>query len=38
MTLLACLTALTLSTILLLPPAWLLHRVLTDQVQIDDRV
>ncbi len=38
MTLLACLTALTLSTILLLPPAWLLHRVLTDQVQIEDRV
>ena len=38
MTLLACLTALTLSTILLLPPAWLVHRVLTDQVQIEDRV
>ncbi len=38
MTLLACLTALTLSAILLLPPAWLVHRVLTDQVQIEDRV
>jgi len=38
MTLLACLTALTLSTILLLPPAWLVHRVLTDQIQIEDRV
>ena len=38
MTLLACLTALTLSTILLLPPAWLVHRVLTDQVQIEGRV
>ena len=38
MTLLACLTALTLSAILLLPPAWLVHRVLTYQVQIEDRV
>ncbi len=38
MTLLACLTALTFGTILLLPPAWLVHRVLTYQVQIEDRV
>ena len=38
MTLLACLTALTLSAILLLPPVWLVHRVLTYQVQIEDRV
>lgn len=38
MSLLACLTALTLSAILLFPPAWLVHRVLTDQVQIEDRV
>lgn len=38
MTLLTCLTALTLSTILLLPPAWLVHRVLAHQVQIEDRV
>ena len=38
MTLLACLTALTLSAILLLPPAWLVHRVITYQAQIEDRV
>ena len=38
MTLLACLIALTLSAILLLPPAWLVHRVLTYQAQIEDRV
>ena len=37
MSLLACLTALTLSAILLLPPAWLVHQVLTYQVQIEDR-
>lgn len=37
MSLLACLTALTLSTILLLPPAWLLHRVLIYQSQIETR-
>ena len=38
MTLLACFTALTLSAILLLPPAWLVHRVFTYQAQIEDRV
>jgi hypothetical protein len=38
MSLLACLTALTLSAILLLPPAWLVHRVFTHQVQIESRV
>ena len=38
MSLLACLTAFTLGTILLLPPAWLVHRVLTHQAQIEDRV
>ncbi len=38
MSLLACLTALTLSAILLLPPAWLVHQVLTYQAQIEDRV
>ena len=38
MSLLACLTALTLSAILLLPPAWLVHQALTYQVQIEDRV
>ncbi|NCV04297.1 MAG: hypothetical protein EBV46_07650 [Burkholderiaceae bacterium] len=37
MSLLACLTALTLSTILLLPPAWLVHRVLIHQSQIETR-
>ncbi len=37
MSLLACLTALTLSAILLLPPAWLVHRVLVHQVQVEDR-
>jgi type II secretory pathway component PulJ len=37
MSLLACLTALTLSTILLLPPAWLIHRVLIHQSQIETR-
>ena len=37
MSLLACLTALTLSAILLLPPAWLVHRVLLHQVQVEDR-
>ncbi len=37
MTLLACLTALTLSAILLLPPAWLVHRVLVHQAQAEDR-
>ena len=38
MTLLACLTALTLSAILLLPPAWLVHQVLTHHAQLEDRV
>ncbi len=38
MTLQACLTALTLSAILLLPPAWLVHRVLTYQAQFENRV
>ncbi|BEI32877.1 hypothetical protein [Polynucleobacter sp. HIN5] len=38
MTLLACLTALTLSAILLLPPAWLVHHVLTHHAQLEDRV
>ncbi|WP_108507791.1 hypothetical protein [Polynucleobacter acidiphobus] len=38
MSLLACLTALSLGSILLLPPAWLVHRVLTYQAQIEDRV
>ena len=37
MSLLACLTALTLSAILLLPPAWLVHRVLTHHAQIETR-
>lgn len=37
MSLLACLTALTLSAILLLPPAWLVHRVLVHQAQAEDR-
>ena len=38
MSLLACLTALTLSAILLLPPAWLVHQVLTHHAQLEDRV
>jgi len=38
MTLLACLTAFTLSAILLLPPAWLVHQILAHQVQIEDHV
>jgi type II secretory pathway component PulJ len=37
MSLLACLTALTLSTILLLPPVWLVHRVLVHQAQAENR-
>lgn len=37
MSLLACLTALTLGSILLMPPAWLVHRVLTYQAQIETR-
>lgn len=37
MSLLACLTAFTLGAILLFPPAWLVHQVLTYQVQIEDR-
>ncbi len=37
MSLLACLTALSLGSILLLPPAWLVHRVLTYQAQIETR-
>ena len=38
MSLLACLTALTLSAILLFPPAWLVHQVLTHHAQLEDRV
>lgn len=38
MSLLACLTALSLGSILLLPPAWLVHQVVTYQAQIEDRV
>ena len=37
MSLLACLTALSLGSILLLPPAWLVHRVLTYHAHIEDR-
>ena len=37
MSLLACLTALSLGSILLLPPAWLVHQVLTYQAQIETR-
>ncbi len=36
MSLLACLTALSLSAILLLPPAWLVHQVLVHQAQAED--
>ena len=38
MSLLACLTALTLSAILLFPPAWLVHQVLAQHAQLEDRV
>ena len=37
MSLLACLTALSLGSILLLPPAWLVHRVLAHQAQSETR-